>query len=75
MIPRPIYSKELEDYSDLYLLLGVVELELRERIPSTLSRSDSHDKWFENFEFDTYPKYQISNALRRANGNPVGIEI
>jgi hypothetical protein len=74
MIPRPIYLKELEDYSDLYLLLGLVELELRQRIPSTLSRSDSHNKWFENFEFDTYPKYQISSALRRANGNPVGIE-
>jgi len=74
MIPRPIYSKELENYSELYLLLGVIELELRQRVPSTLSCSNDNAKWFENFEFDTYPNYHLSNALRRANGNPVGIE-
>lgn len=74
MIPRPTYSKELENYSELYLLLGVIELELRQRIPTTVSRNNNYIKWFENFEFDTYPNHQLSNALKRANGNPVGIE-
>ena len=74
MIPRPAYSRELETFSELHLLLGVIELELRRRIPSTLSSSSNHFKWFEYFEFDAYPNYQLSNALRRANGNPVGIE-
>jgi hypothetical protein len=74
MIPRPIYSKDLETFSEVYLLLGVIELELRQRIPSTLSSSNSSIKWFENFEFDTYPNYLLSNALRRLNGNPAGIE-
>ena len=74
MIPRPMYSKELEIFSEVYLLLGVIELELRRRIPSNLSSGNLSNKWFENFEFDTYPNFLLSNALRRANGNPIGIE-
>ena len=74
MIPRPFYSKELETFSEVYLLLGVIELELRLRIPSTLSSDICSIRWFEHFEFDTYPNYLLSNALRRANGNPLGIE-
>jgi hypothetical protein len=74
MIPRPVYSKELEIFSEVYLLLGVIELELRKRIPSTLSSINLSNRWFENFEFDTYPNFLLSNVLKRTNGNPVGIE-
>ena len=74
MIPRPVYSKELEKFSEIYLLLGVIELELRARIPSTLSISNQSIHWFENFEFDTYPNHLLSKALKKTKGNPVGIE-
>jgi hypothetical protein len=74
MIPHPTYSKELETFSEVYLLLGAIELELRLRIPSTLSSGNCTIRWFEHFEFDTYPNYLLFNALKRANGNPVGIE-
>jgi hypothetical protein len=74
MIPRPAYSKELETFSEIYLLLGVIEIELRLRVPSTLSRSDSSVDWFEYFEFDTYPNFLLSNALRKNKGNSEGIE-
>lgn len=74
MIPRPVYSKELETFSEIYFLLGVIELELRARIPSTLSISNQSTHWFENFEFDTYPNHLLSNALKKTKGIPVGIE-
>lgn len=74
MIPRPQYSKELETFSEVYLLLGVIELELRLRVPSTLSRDDSSINWFDYFEFDTYPNFLLSNALKKNRGNPEDIE-
>ena len=59
MIPRPLYSKELETFSEIYLLLGVIEIELRLRVPSTLGSGDSSINWFDYFVFDTYPNFRI----------------
>lgn len=59
MIPRPSYSKELETFSEIYLLLGVIEIELRLRVPSTLGSGNSSINWFDYFVFDTYPNLQI----------------
>ena len=74
MIPRPHYSRELETFSKVYLLLGVIEIELRSRVPATLSRVNGNKFWYENFEFDSYPNYLIENVLKRRKGNPVGVE-
>ena len=74
MIPRPLYSKELETFSEIYLLLGVIEIELRLRVPSTLGSGDSSINWFDYFVFDTYPNFLISSALKKNRGNPEGIE-
>lgn len=66
--------RKLERYSEIYKLLGVIELELRTRVPNTLSKPKSTEPWFQYFEFDTYPNYLLKIALKRNSDLINGVE-
>jgi hypothetical protein len=74
MNSKPSYLTTLKKYAEIYRLLGVVELELRRRIPNTLSKRRPTEPWFEFFQFDTHPNYLLKTALRRNSNQITGIE-
>ena len=58
-------AHSLLSYSELYFLLGVIELTLRERIPATLSSDDSGNSWIEVISRDAYRHHELNQALNR----------
>jgi hypothetical protein len=72
-----LYIRNLERYSQIYKLLGVIEMELRLRVPATLSKNHvefPNKKWFEHFEFDRYPAYVLRKAITNNRGSSANIE-
>lgn len=63
-------ARSLLSYSELYFLLGVIELTLRERIPATLSSNTSGKSWIEVISLDPYRGDELSQILAR---NPENI--
>lgn len=77
MKSSPLYISKLERYSQIYKLLGVIEIELRLRVPATLSKNYvkyPDKKWFEHFEFDKYPAYVLEKAITSNRGFSTNIE-
>lgn len=71
------YNRNLERYSQIYKLLGVIEIELRLRVPATLSKNNvvfPDKKWFEHFEFDSYPAFVLERAITNNRGSSTNIE-
>lgn len=72
-----LYIRNLERYSQIYKLLGVIEMELRLRVPATLSKNQLEypdKKWFEHFEFDKYPAFVLERAITNNRGSSTDIE-
>lgn len=55
----------LDRYRDLYRLLGVIELTLRERIPITLSSNSRNLHWTEVVERDPYRAAELNKYRER----------
>jgi hypothetical protein len=72
-----LYNHYLEKYSQIYKLLGVIEIELRLRVPATLSKNNVEfpdKKWFEHFVFDKYPAFVLERAITSNRGSSTNIE-
>ena len=62
---KGVTAHSLLSDSELYFLLGVIELTLRERIPATLSSDDSGNSWIEVISRDAYRHHELNQALNR----------
>lgn len=72
-----IHLNDLEVYSKLYILIGEVELILRERIPTTLSsnlRSKVHANWTSPLLFNLKCREAITVAMKRNQNRFLGLE-
>jgi hypothetical protein len=71
------FAAELNLLSQIYKLLGVIELSLRHVIPSTLSKifiGNPSAHWFDPFEFDTVLNKEFRRALAQNLGSLQNIE-
>ncbi len=61
-------EETLDRYAELYRLLGVIELTLRERIPATLSSNSKNLNWVEVVGRDPYRAAELNRfQVKRAN--------
>jgi hypothetical protein len=71
------FAADLNLLSHIYKLLGVIELSLRQLIPTTLGKiitDKPHAHWFEIFEFDTFLNKEFRRALVQNQGTRQNIE-
>jgi hypothetical protein len=63
-------EETLDRYAELYRLLGVIELTLRERIPATLSSNSKNLNWVEVVGRDPYRAAEL-NRFQVKKANPL----